>query len=219
MPLSREGGRRQTANSVIRLQSSNYEPGIARRRNAYGLSYLPSTGDSLMYCPKCGQQASDNMRFCSRCGLPISEVADWLAVGGTTAALGAPAEAPPPVLSPKRKGMRRGAKVMFWSGALIPIFFALSIAADSPIPLILPSIIFLAGLSWLLYSRLFGEESTVYGNRQAQDMKLGAAPTTSALPPANDAGISTGGGRTSRTAEMAQPPSVTDHTTKLLKNE
>lgn len=167
-----------------------------------------------MYCPKCGQQASDNMRFCSRCGLPISEVADWLAGG---VALAAREEAPQAVLSPKRKGMRRGAKVMFWGVVVTPLFLALSFAADSPIPLILSFMIFLAGLAMLLYSKLFGDDLPVYMSRQPQEARLGTAPASSSLPPATDSGISVG--RQSRTAEMAQPPSVTDHTTKLLNNE
>jgi hypothetical protein len=156
------------------------------------------------------------MRFCSRCGLPITEVAEWLA-GGFGLNLREEAEASVP--SPKRKGMRRGAKTMFWGGILLPICFALSIAFDSPFPLFISLIIFLAGLSILLYSRLFGEEISANRSNQAQDVRLGTGPGSTALPPASDAGVISGGRKEGRTAEMAQPPSVTDHTTKLLDNK
>lgn len=170
-----------------------------------------------MYCPKCGQHASDNMRFCSRCGLLLSEVSEWLA--GSGGGLAVRGEAPPNVLSPKRKGMRRGAKTMFWGGAMFPFFLMFSIAVDDPVPLFIPFIVFLAGLSMTLYSRLFGEEFPSDRIQQAQDVSLGTRPGNSALPPGSDAGVISGGRRQGRTAEMAQPPSVTEQTTKLLDSE
>jgi hypothetical protein len=173
-----------------------------------------------MYCPKCGQQVAESMRFCSRCGLPISEVADWLAgaVGEGASALAPRDEAQESVLSPRRKGMRRGAKIMFWGGILLPLFFVFSLIADSPEPLFVPLIILLIGLAWLLYSRLFGEEVQPNRIQPPQDVRLGATPI-SALPPASDAGVVGSARREARTAEIAQPPSVTDHTTKLLDRE
>jgi hypothetical protein len=171
-----------------------------------------------MYCPKCGQQASDNMRFCSRCGLQINEVAEWLS--GSSGTLAAREEAETPLTSPKRKGMRRGAKVMFWGGVLLPIFFGLSIVFDEPAPLFIPVIIFLAGLVLFLYSRLFGEEASAAKRPQAQDALSGITTGQSALPPPSEAGaIKSGGSREARTAEMVQPPSVVDHTTKLLDRD
>jgi hypothetical protein len=168
-----------------------------------------------MYCPKCGQQVSETMRFCSRCGLQVTEVAEWLAGG----VLSVREEAQPDIPAPRRKGMRRGAKIMFWGGIMLPIFLGLSIAFDSPVPLLFPFIIFLAGFSMLLYSRLFGEELPSNRIKQSQDVRLGAMPGQSALPPASDAGLAGGVMRPVRTAEMAQPPSVTDHTTKLLDSD
>src|SRR5215210_6173514 len=109
-----------------------------------------------MFCPKCGQQqVADNTRFCSRCGLAISNLAEWIASGGVLAAR---TEAAPPqaLASPRRKGIRRGAKLMFWSGVLLPIFFGFCFLADNPAPLLVPLTIFLAGLTMMLYARLFG---------------------------------------------------------------
>jgi hypothetical protein len=115
--------------------------------------------------------------------------------------------------------MRHGAKIMFWGGILVPIFFGLSIAFDSPAPLLIPFIVLLVGLSLLLYSRLFGEEVSYISGKQSQDVGLGAMPGKSALPPISDTGIGNSGKRPMRTAEIAQPPSVTEHTTKLLDSE
>jgi uncharacterized membrane protein YvbJ len=98
-----------------------------------------------MYCPKCGQQqVSDTTRFCSRCGLAISGLAECIAAGGIFSAreeVGPLASA-----SPRPKGIRRGKKVMFFSGVLLPICFALSIFIDEPGPLLFPLAVFLAGL-------------------------------------------------------------------------
>jgi hypothetical protein len=104
---------------------------------------------------------------------------------------------------------------MFWGVVLAPIFLIISFAADSPVPLFVPFAILLAGFSMLLYSRLFGEELPFENNKQAQ---VGAMPVNSALPPVTNTGIGSNV-REARTAEMAQPSSVTDHTTKLLNNE
>lgn len=172
-----------------------------------------------MYCPKCGlQQITDVMRFCSRCGLPISGLAEWLASGGGVLALGEE-EAPLPVASPRRRGISRGAKLIFISVVLVPIFFGLSILVDNPIPLMLPFTLFLAGLSIMLYSRLFGEEIPSGKSQQAQPFKLRAMPESKALPPASNNWMNWAGGQRVRTSELAQPPSVTEHTTRLLDNE
>lgn len=108
---------------------------------------------------------------------------------------------------------------MFWGAAIIPVFLALSLAIDDPIPLFMPMIVFLAGLSILLYSRLFIEEVSANRIQQPQDLSFGAKPGFGALPTGSNAGVVSGGRREVRTAEIAHPPSVTEHTTKLLDSE
>jgi hypothetical protein len=171
-----------------------------------------------MYCPKCGQQqAGENTRFCSRCGLPIGEVSEWLA-GGLALAVREEA-APPALMSPKRRNIRRGAKLMFISGVLLPIFFGISLMVDGPGPLIVPFTIFLAGLSLYLYSRIFGEEIAPAKSQTAQPPRLAAMPGGNALPPASNAWAGSVGRQQARTSELAQPPSVTEHTTRFLNND
>lgn len=121
--------------------------------------------------------------------------------------------------SKKRKQIRRGAKLMFLSAVLFPIFFAIAIAADSPGPLIVPITVFFAGLAWLLYFVLFGEEeeresAEAWGREVLRDSR--AAPP---LPPATFVPAAGFGARQAHTADMAQPPSVTEQTTRLLDEE
>lgn len=174
-----------------------------------------------MYCPQCGQQQfSDNTRFCSRCGLPIGRLSDWLASGGALKAGEETEQAALP--SPRRKGIRRGAKLMFISAVLLPICFGLSFMADHPAPMFITFTVFLAGLSLMLYSRLFGEEIAPAKSAQPQwrPSELGANSVGGALPPASNLWANEAGRRpTVRTSELAQPPSVTEHTTKLLDSD
>lgn len=166
-----------------------------------------------MYCPKCGQLVPDNTRFCSRCGLLLSDLSQWLA---GNSGLPVREAAQPNKLSPRRKGMRFGAKMMFWGAVMLPIFFGFSIAGDSPAPLFFPFIILLAGLSILLYSRLFGDPTPSNQSQQAQEFRFGTEPVY--LPPGSSAEVFSGARREARTSEMARP-SVTENTTKLLDRE
>ncbi len=171
-----------------------------------------------MYCPKCGQQQlSDNTRFCSRCGIPITGLAEWLASGGELAVRNEE-NATMMSASPKRKGIRRGAKLMFLSGVLMPVFFFFSLLIGAPIPLLIPITIFLIGLSLMLYARLFSEEALPVKSQQAQPSRLDTMPSSAALPPSSSIRMHDVGGQQVRTAELA-PPSVTEHTTKLLNKE
>jgi len=171
-----------------------------------------------MYCPRCGQQQiSTEMKFCSRCGLPMSGLAEWL-VGGLPAER--EQETQVSLRSPRRKGIRRGAKVMFFSGVLFPLFLAISIAVEEVGPMFVPFITFIVGLTIMLYSRLFSEEYPVMKSQQTPT--FGTMPGGQALPPASINpmyGPLNVAGQQVRTNELAQPASVTENTTKLLDQE
>lgn len=169
-----------------------------------------------MYCPNCGQQQlSDEMRFCSRCGQALTGLAEWLAGGGLPAQPRVEVQVSPD--SPRRKGIRRAAKLMFFSGVLFPIFLVISLAIDEPGPLVLPIIVFFISLSMMLYARLFSDKTAPPINYVAPTTTLGSAATRSSLPPATSIPIPAR--HQVRTNELAQPPSVTEHTTRLLDNE
>jgi len=176
-----------------------------------------------MYCPKCGQQqVSDEMRFCSRCGLALTGLAEWL--GGAPLAAPRAEEPKKGAMSRRRKGIRRSAKLMFFSGVLFPVFLAISIGVDEAGPLVIPLLLFFVSLVWMLYARLFsdntvpGEIPTEFG-RPAQTSTLGAQPVPNYLPPATTPPIPNTGRPQVRTNELAQPPSVTENTTRLLDQE
>ena len=166
-----------------------------------------------MYCPKCGQQQiSDEMRFCSRCGLALSGLADWLAGGNLPAQRNMEVEVSP--ASPRRKGIKRAAKLMFFSAVLFPIFIAISLAVDEGGPMIVPAVVFFVSLVMMLYARLFSNATSPVNN---QTTELNSNSTRSSLPAATSIPINNR--QQVRTNELAQPPSVTDHTTRLLDNE
>ncbi len=170
-----------------------------------------------MFCPNCGQlQISDEMRFCSRCGIALSGLAEWLA-GGVPAKR--EEEAKVQTWSPRRKGIRRAMKLMFFSGVLFPIFLVLSLLIDEGGPMIVPTIVFFVSLVMLLYARLFSDKTAPVKNQTPQTSSLGPNPTRASLPPTTS--IPATGVRRQQvgTKEMAQPPSVTEHTTRFLDNE
>ena len=169
-----------------------------------------------MFCPRCGQQQfSEEVRFCPRCGLSLASVPALVAGFESAAPAGG---APRGARSKKRKQMRRGAKLMFLSAVLFPVFFALAIAVDAPGPLIVPVTVFFAGLAWLLYFVIFGEEEAHESAEGAREV-LRESRTAPSLPPATFVPASGFGARPAHTADMAQPPSVTEQVTKLLDEE
>ena len=171
-----------------------------------------------MYCPNCGQQqVSEEMRFCSRCGLALSGLAAWLAGGRPLA--NPVDEQHVAASSPRRRGMRRAAKVLFFSVVLFPIFLAISVAADEGGPLIVPCIVFFIGLVLMLYARLFSATTTPVKNQAAQTSALNSTAARGSLPPGSAIPMPEFGRSRVRTNELAQPPSVTENTTRLLDND
>lgn len=149
------------------------------------------------------------MRFCSRCGFPLGVVKELLTGGGIAAA--------PPAqhFSPRQRGIRQGARLIFWSVVAFPLFFGICVAFKSPGPLVVPVTLFLAGLVWMIYARLFGESFLpAWGRKEAA--QLGRYANDYALPPQPRAPAAALGPQHANTAEMIRPASVVDHTTNLL---
>jgi zinc-ribbon domain len=169
-----------------------------------------------MFCPQCGQQSTEEVRFCPKCGLSLVPHAALLA--GHDPASSAAVAAQPPAPSARRTGTRRGAKLMFFSVVLFPIFFGFSILIDGPGPLIIPFTVFLAGLAWLVYARLFGDDLVhIHHAASRRDLKPGADKP--ALGAAQFVPASLFNQQRVHTAEIVQPPSVTENTTKLLDKD
>lgn len=170
-----------------------------------------------MFCPKCGQQqATDEMRFCSRCGFQLGVVSALVATGGAPPAVIIANDKGESRLSSKRS-RRQGAKLMFASGVVTPIAMGFSILFDSPGPLIIPFTIFLAGLAWMLYFRWFGEEVSFTDHQSSPTQLTGEKQDY--LPPSQPPFVVDINRKSPNTAEIFQPPSVTEHTTRLLEAE
>lgn len=164
-----------------------------------------------MYCPNCGQaQTSEEIRYCSRCGLSLWELARWLTEG---------ANAPwQPVklvteATPRKKGIRQAAKLLFLGGVLLPVAFILALIVDGPGFLVIPAVMLFVGLVWMGYCRLFVEDAPA----ARKQMPAPAYRANEYLPPAqvNPANVSRP--REPNTAEIVRPPSVTEYTTNLLR--
>jgi len=168
-----------------------------------------------MYCPNCGQQQiSDEMRFCSRCGLALTGLAEWLA-GGRVQHV---EQVEAPEQSKRRKNIRRSGKLMFLSGVLFPIFLVMCLAIDEGGPMFIPCFIFFVALAWMLYARIFMPETPQVNYQAPQTTTLGSMPARGSLSPATTTSIPVGRPQV-RTNELAQPPSVTENTTRFFDNE
>jgi hypothetical protein len=168
-----------------------------------------------MYCPKCGQEiASGDLRFCPRCGLALLGVAQFLTREGPIQSASEPPAAGLRIF--RKREYRVPAKLIYFSVFTVPFAVALSIIFDAPGPLLLPFVLFIVGIAMLSYTFLFGR-----GWKSSEE-------TTSALPHAQPhkvlgehreyiSPIEPYGGVT--TNELREPPSVTEKTTNLLKDE
>ena len=169
-----------------------------------------------MFCPKCGQQSSDEVRFCPRCGLQLAGLPAYVAANDPMANRPDPLRAAE--LTAKRRGTRRGAKLMFFSVVLFPIFFAFCFLVDGPGPLFVPLTMFLAGLVVLIYARIFGDE-LISTPPRASNREFGGAGDRPALGPPQFTPAPLFNQQRANTAEIYQPPSVTENTTKLLDRD
>lgn len=85
--------------------------------------------------------------------------------------------------------------------------------------MILPFGILFTSLVWMVYARLFIDDTAPVRPYAAQQPAFGSMPARSALPPSVNNPVPNIGRQQVRTNELAQPPSVTEQTTRLLDNE
>ncbi|HEV2912108.1 MAG TPA: zinc ribbon domain-containing protein [Pyrinomonadaceae bacterium] len=181
-----------------------------------------------MYCPQCGQQqVSGEMRFCSRCGFPLGVITEVVAQGGVLATRDAFGQENK--MRPRQKGIRQGAMLMLSTLLIVPltVFLVLLTGNDKLIPLVpLTAVVcFVGGLLRIFYALLFEDEGphAIRGGSAAPaapfvPAQLNAPVRGTALPPAPGMPV-TDWRRRPETAEIVQPPSVTENTTKLLDTE
>ena len=164
------------------------------------------------------------MRFCSRCGFPLEGAMVLLAHGGSL-----PNYQPPQgekTISPRRRGVKQGALLMLIGAVLVPLLGVLASFAPgrigTPFEFFTAAaaiLCFVGGPLRMLFAAIFEEGAPTsqfvappfYAQRgiPAQPARVSALPPPAIRPP-------TAPWRRPETAEVLQPPSVTDHTTRLL---
>jgi hypothetical protein len=162
-----------------------------------------------MFCPRCGNQpASERVRFCPSCGFRLDGVADLIARDGVPAGpsnipqtnslqSGGPSE--------RKRGVRLGAKMVFFSLATFLPVVAFCSVIEEGWPLFLPASIFLAGIFWMIYYRLFGDENAP-APAQVQPLYFGPPPPQSV--PVYRSPV-----------ETPKEHSVVEHTTRSLERQ
>lgn len=165
------------------------------------------------------------MRFCARCGFPMEGTMHLMAHGGMIPQYQQNVETREP--SPRRKGVKQGALLMLIGAILVPIFGVMSGFAPGRLENVfaffaaLSAVIcFLGGPLRMLFAGIF-EEGTppkfqfTTSNPYAPPVIAAPQARVSALPPP---AVNTAAAWKQRphTAEIQQPPSVTDNTTRLL---
>ena len=183
-----------------------------------------------MYCPKCGQsQASAEVRFCSRCGFPLVAVSELLMTGGMLPVqsssgqnLGASQ------VSPRRRGVKQGAAILLVGIFLLPFFGIMHEVIGLPQEFMaLSAIVMMAAVLRLIYAAFIEEgapQATHFIPQQPQPFTPPIAsrlhaPTQESLPPAQTQGVPSYRQPQVDTAQILHPPSVTDHTTRLLEKQ
>ena len=147
-----------------------------------------------MFCPKCGQeQASESVRFCSRCGFELSIVEEPLA-------------------------KRLIKMTMFLVLAVCAIMGWASITTGPDYMQVRVITTFIAVITFYL---LFSHDlkhifNKLFSQNIEHTKQITPASEKHVLPPAQSIPVSDLGPQRVNTAEMVQPPSVTEQTTTLL---
>lgn len=164
------------------------------------------------------------MRFCARCGFPLEGTMILLAHNGMLPRYDTGSgEAK---ISARRKGVKQGAMLMLIGAVLVPLLGILASFAPSRIGTAFEFftaaaavLCFVGGPLRMLFAALFEEGAPVpqfmMPSNYAQPaipppVRVTALPQPTATPTA-------GWRQRPQTAEIVAPPSVTDHTTRLLE--
>jgi hypothetical protein len=182
-----------------------------------------------MFCPQCGlKQISNEVRFCAGCGFQLSAVTGLLTTGGVVPRFEA---AGPRKLSPRQRGIRQGAMLMLSTMLVVPLVAIIGVAL-----LMLPGEIagvaavtcLIGGLLRIIYALMLEDREappaepsqlTPYVPPSGAPLFMNQPMRGSALPP--QSGVPVTGYRPPvgvNTGELRTPSSVTENTTRLLKD-
>jgi hypothetical protein len=163
------------------------------------------------------------MRFCARCGFPLEGAMVLLAHNGMLPRYEAAGETK---ISARRKGVKQGALLFLIGAVVVPLLAIFSNFAPQRIGLAFEFfaaaaaiLCFVGGPLRMLFAALFEEGApprqfippTAYAPpAMPPPVRVTALPQATATPTA-------GWRARPQTAEIVAPPSVTDHTTRLLE--
>jgi hypothetical protein len=179
-----------------------------------------------MFCPQCGQQqVAGVIRFCSRCGFPLDGVLQLLSNGGNLPVYRTPDE-PVPV-SARRKGVKQGGLLLLSGAVLVPVLGIFASYSNSTFLEILTAlaaiICFIGGPLRMLFAAVFEEGAPkpvrVYGAAPMHMPQQFAPHVQSPALPPPPARPQPSWRTRPNTAELVNPPSVTENTTRLLEKE
>lgn len=175
-----------------------------------------------MYCPQCGQhQVSETTRFCSRCGFPLEGVTAVIAAGGQVPTRYIQNRNQP--MSPRSKGVRQGAMLMLSTLLVVPLVSIVSVNFLGNGEVVIPMaalICFVGGLLRILYALLMEDAVPPVEIPNIPAYTPGMVDRSASnvmLPPASNAAPAWGS--RPKTAEIYQPPSITENTTRLLDKD
>ena len=179
-----------------------------------------------MFCPQCGQQqVSGVIRFCSRCGFPLDGVMQLLNNGGNLPVYRSHDETAR--ISARKKGVKQGGLLLLSGALIVPILGMFASFSNFILPqmlAILAAIIcFIGGPLRMFYAAVFEEGApkpmNMYGPAPMHmpQQFVSHAPNPALSPPPVRSQPSWRAGP--NTAELANPPSVTENTTRLLEKE
>ena len=188
-----------------------------------------------MFCPQCGHaQPVDGVMFCSSCGFTLRSVQRLLLTGGDA---GADVEGGRKSVRNllNRRGIKQGL-VLWMMGAFIVPLLANTVAPDGVIGGA-SVIFFVGGFLRMLYAWLFQDVEQQQQRRAsfqptqsktslsaptklraiAQKLKFRDKPSALPAPAPAATRLNIASHRT--TGQLVQPPSVTEHTTRLLNEK
>lgn len=180
-----------------------------------------------MFCPQCGQQQVPGVvRYCSRCGFALDGVMQLLGSGGVLPMYHRTPDEPVQ-MSARRKGVKQGTILLLSGAVIVPILAVLASFSNAAFPQVLAAlaaiICFIGGPFRMLYAALFEEGAPkrfpTYGPPPVAVPQQFGPPRQHTPLPAPPPARSPSPWRRPNTAELANPPSVTENTTRLLDKE
>jgi hypothetical protein len=181
-----------------------------------------------MYCPNCSQQQiSEETRFCSRCGFQLDAVKTLLAENQSILIS---SEAESRLTTARERDILLGASVMLVCSILIALLMISTVAGTPLQAVIIPLLLTWAALLCALLlsgqvvqevKRLFSKDTSTSLSKAASGLttQVSASARQQALPPVQSTPVSGLGSWRSNMAELAQPSSITEHTTNLLEKK